>query len=70
MTDDERCKEEEAVAGDGALCLYIDLMYGNNLAFWSRRLSHHLQGARNWMLSATSGIVGGLNVTVRFSPVI
>lgn len=53
MTDDEWCKEEEAVAGDGALCLYIDLMYGNNLAFWSRRLSHHLQGAHTWMLSGT-----------------
>lgn len=46
VTDDERRKEEEAVAVEGALCLYINLMYGNNLPLRSRRLSHHLQGAQ------------------------
>lgn len=44
VTDDERREEEEAVTGDGALCLNVDLMDRNNLPLRRRRLPHHLQG--------------------------
>lgn len=47
MTDDERRQEEEAVTGDGALRLNIDLMDGNDLPLGGGGLPHHLQGPQS-----------------------
>lgn len=47
VTDDERREEEEAVAGDGALCLNVDLMDGDHLPLGGRGLPHHLQGPQS-----------------------